>query len=336
MVLASTPKAGPLYATDCSSNASAIIHETGSINSFISVHAHKESAFSGTAFTTGGEAKCQGTTAGVVQSCISPTCNIDLSISATVDGVGAAIKFPGSDVWQDSQAQLVTCTAQPVPKTVAGGGGGKGPGACNTATPSGGSGSFTQPIDPIPSCSPIIIDTDGEGFHLTSADNGVMFDMTGSGELVQLAWTAAGSHNAFLTLPGPDGLVHNGKQLFGNFTPQDPATRKNGFLALQEWNEPDQGGNGDGVIDERDAVFSRLRLWIDANHDGISQPSELHPLSEFGVFSIALDYQMSPKKDQYGNEFRYRARVNPGQHRDQRDEASEVGRCTYDVFLVAK
>jgi hypothetical protein len=199
-----------------------------------------------------------------------------------------------------------------------------------TATPSG-IGTFVAPT-----CSPIVIDTEGEGFHFTSAAAGVSFDIAGSGHPIQIAWTDSGFHNAFLALPGPDGLVHNGQQLFGNFTPQDPSTRKNGFLALAEFDEPDQGGNGDGVIDDRDAVFSRLRLWIDENHDGISQPEELHTLAEFGVSSIALNYQISNKRDSFGNQFRYRARVNPGQVHDRRDETSEVGRWAYDVFLVAK
>ena len=88
------------------------------------------------------------------------------------------------------------------------------------------------------------------------------------------------------------------------------------------------------MIDEHDAIFSKLRLWIDENHDGICQPDELHTLSELGVFAVALNYQTSFKRDQYGNQFRYKARVNPGARRDKRDEASDVGRWTYDVFFV--
>jgi hypothetical protein len=108
---------------------------------------------------------------------------------------------------------------------------------------------------------------------------------------------------------------------------------------LAEFDKPEKGGNGDGVIDEQDAVFSKLVLWIDDNHDGISQPSELHGLSEFGIHSLSISYFESRKTDEFGNQFRYKARVNPRKEdRDSRDEtvAGEVGRWAYDVFFVTK
>jgi hypothetical protein len=214
--------------------------------------------------------------------------------------------------------------------TTTSGGGGVTPNPClNGATATPGSGAFIAP-GTTPTCSPIIVDTRGEGFPLTSADAGVRFDMNGTGQPVQLAWTERGSHDAFLALPGPDGLIHNGKELFGNFTPQPPSEHPNGFLALAQFDKPENGGNSDGIIDDRDAVFSRLRLWIDENHDGVCQVNELHTLPELGVFSLALKYRESRRTDDFGNQFRYRARVNP----DPSDGESDVGRWTYDVFLT--
>jgi hypothetical protein len=178
-------------------------------------------------------------------------------------------------------------------------------------------------------CSPIILDIDGKGFNLTSAASGVLFDISGTGRPIQMAWTARGSDNAFLALPGPDGLVHNGKQLFGNFTPQPPSNYPNGFLALAVYDLPANGGNGDGIIDSRDVIYSHLRLWIDENHDGICQPRELHTLPSLEVNSIGLHYTLSRKVDEYGNMFRYRDAVNPDD-----PDASHVDRKAYDVFFV--
>ncbi len=92
-------------------------------------------------------------------------------------------------------------------------------------------------------------------------------------------------------------------------TPQPPMASPNGFLALAVYDKPENGGNNDGFIDPHGAIYSKLRIWIDANHDGISQPNELHSLSELGIGRIDLQYQVKPRTDQYGNKFYFRSRV---------------------------
>jgi len=109
--------------------------------------------------------------------------------------------------------------------------------------------------------------------------------------------------------------------LFGDFTAQPASSNKNGFLALAEFDS-----NRDGVIDSRDSVFENLRLWQDKNHNGISESEELHTLTELNVKALELDFKESKRVDEFGNEFKYRAKVKDASN-------TSVGRWAWDVFL---
>jgi hypothetical protein len=197
-----------------------------------------------------------------------------------------------------------------------------------TNLPSGGTGCSIDEETGVCRClsSPIIVDLAGDGIHLTGPENGVLFSLRDRPWL--WSWTAGGSDDAWLVLDrNNNGRIDNGSEMFGDSTLQATSQTPNGFSALSLYDGSDNGGNGDGVIDDRDEVWPRLRLWRDVDHDGVSQPHELIALDKARVYSMSTTGIPESVKnvDSHGNEFRFSGAVSAD---------SPVSSKAYDVWLV--
>ena len=122
---------------------------------------------------------------------------------------------------------------------------------------------------------PLTLDLNNNGLETLpiNATNPVYFDLTGEGVQSSVGWVAPS--DGFLALDrNGDGLINDGTELFGDATPAyeagttTPTTGKtaDGFEALAQ-----EDTNADGVVNAQDANFANLRVWQDANQDGISQ-----------------------------------------------------------------
>lgn len=157
--------------------------------------------------------------------------------------------------------------------------------------------------------SPIAFKTHTGPWRLTGIGNGVSFDIDGSGTKRLVAWTAADSEIAFLALDrNGNGVIDDGTELFGFGTPLlNGKKARDGFIVLADYDM-----NHDGVIDASDPVWRSLLLWIDRNHDGISQPDELIPVASSGMTNIGLQPTWQVARDASGNFFGYSAQAHFG------------------------
>lgn len=165
----------------------------------------------------------------------------------------------------------------------AGVGAGNGLGAGGGATPPG---TTTTPGTTAGQPTPLVLDLGGKG-EIDFAAQPVTFDIYGTGEPVRVSWPVGDI--AFLTLDlNGNGLVDSGIELFGDSTALLGAvdrTAEHGFAALAQYDV-----DKDGTIDASDPIFTRLRLWLDKNADGKTQPSEISTLADHKVLGLSLGF----------------------------------------------
>lgn len=122
---------------------------------------------------------------------------------------------------------------------------------------------------------PLVINFDGTGAQLENTR--FAFDLDSDGTPEQIANLRPNSGYLALDRNG-DGVINNGKELFGPVS-------NNGFMELAAYDD-----DGNGFIDEGDAVYSQLRIWQrDSNGS-----NRLLALGDKHIGAIYLGHTYSP------------------------------------------
>jgi Ca2+-binding RTX toxin-like protein len=146
--------------------------------------------------------------------------------------------------------------------------------------------------------SPLILDLDGlNGVETLGKTSGIHFDHDGNKFAEQSGWV--GQNDGMLVWDkNGNGQIDNGTELFGNNTAlKNGSKADNGFTALA-----DLDSNKDGKVDANDAASRQLRVFKDANSNGVVDAGELLTLAQAGVKSLNTGYTTQAVTDANGNQ----------------------------------
>jgi protocatechuate 3,4-dioxygenase beta subunit len=138
--------------------------------------------------------------------------------------------------------------------------------------------------------TPLVIDLGGDGVKtIARADFHGSFDLLGNGHAIQSGWVSA--DDGFLAIDSNhNGKIDNISELFGG------NSKGLGFGKLSSFDS-----NGDGLVDAHDERFAELRIWRDANSNGVTDAGELLSLHDAGVTSLTVHYTELPFLDANDN-----------------------------------
>jgi len=151
---------------------------------------------------------------------------------------------------------------------------------------------------------PLVLDLDGDGVRLISYDDSqVIFDVDNDGMEERTGWVS-GSDGILVHDKNADGIINNITETISEYyNPEDGSIADeeekysiDGLDALKKLDS-----NGDNIFNSQDESWSDLKVWQDANEDGVTDEGELKTLSQAGILEIDLNREEAYKERDEGN-----------------------------------
>ena len=135
--------------------------------------------------------------------------------------------------------------------------------------------------------------------ELTPPERGVRFDLDGDGVRELVSWTQPNADVAFLGIDfDGDGRIGDGRELVGSRMRSDSSSGADALHNLLR--EVDSVSRG--AVQGGDRLYDRLLLWVDRDHNGVCETSELRLAKELFT-RVGLGFRIVTLLDKHGNIF---------------------------------
>ncbi|MBT4085395.1 MAG: hypothetical protein HOC33_11815 [Alphaproteobacteria bacterium] len=132
---------------------------------------------------------------------------------------------------------------------------------------------------------PVVLDLNNDGIQIIPLSHSTArFDIAGTGSRQVLAWPGPDEGIFVYDRDGDRLISHKDEIAFKDYL----ATAETDLEGLAWFDQLAQGGNEDGILDERDAAWGAFGVWRDLDQDGETDEGELQMTGEGGLKSLNL------------------------------------------------